>query len=81
VLFVFVFASVSVADKADYKEGELLVRFTPKANGQQRTKSEKEEILSSIDGGTIKRSHEKLVPGLNLVNLPAGDTVEKVLFF
>ena len=69
ILFVFIFISVSVAAGPEYKEGELLVRFAPKENKHQRTKTEKETILSSINGGTIKHSHEKLVPGLNVIVL------------
>ena len=77
ILFV-VTDYVSAADLG-YKEGELLVRFAPKENKHQRTKSEKEAILSSINGGTIKHSHDRIVPGLSLVKLPQGQTVDKNL--
>jgi subtilisin family serine protease len=61
-----------------YKEGELLVRFAPKPDGQQRSAIEKSQILNSLGGGTIKSSF-KIVPGLTLVELPAGLTVEDAL--
>jgi parallel beta-helix repeat protein len=65
---------------APYKEGELLVRFAPKAKGKMRSKIEKTAVLDSIslEGGTIE--HEfKIVPGLSVVKLPPGVSVEKAL--
>jgi hypothetical protein len=52
-----------------YKEGELLVRFAPKADSKQKSLNERSQILSSYNAGTIKHS-VKLVPGLSLVKLP-----------
>jgi subtilisin family serine protease len=69
--------TMAAADSS-YKPGELLVRFAPKANGKQRDKKEKERILRSLDGGTIKHKF-KLVPGLNVVKLPKGHKVKDVL--
>jgi len=69
LIILFVVTASSFAAGPEYKEGELLVRFAPKENKHQRTKTEKETILSSINGGTIKHSHEKLVPGLNVIVL------------
>ncbi len=63
---------------ADYREGELLVRFIPKSNGKSPTIKEKKKILKSIKGGTLKESYD-LVPGLTLVKLPSGKKVAKVL--
>ena len=60
------------------KPGELLVRFTPKVDGKQRSRAEKNQILTSLGGGALKRSY-KLVPGLSLVKLPAGLTVKDAL--
>ncbi|UCC22394.1 MAG: S8 family serine peptidase, partial [Planctomycetota bacterium] len=69
---------ITSAADSSYKPGELLVRFAPKANGRQRDKKEKEEILRSLDGGTIKHTF-RLVPGLNVVKLPKGHKVKDVL--
>ena len=63
---------------APYVEGELLVRFAPKADGIQRSLTEKNQILTSLGGGTIKRNF-KIVPGLTLVELPSGLTVKDAL--
>ena len=67
-----------VVPDANYVPGELLVRFAPKAEGIQRSTAEKTQILSSLGGGIIKRNY-KIVPGLSLVILPAGQTVEDAL--
>ncbi len=61
-----------------YKPGELIVHFAPKANGIQRNKQEKNQILNSFSAAAIKRNF-KLVPGLSVVKLPPGMTVEKAL--
>ncbi len=61
-----------------YKPGELIVHFAPKANGIRRNKQEKKQILNSFSAATIKRNF-KLVPGLSVVKLPPGMTVEKAL--
>ncbi|MFA6426786.1 MAG: S8 family peptidase, partial [Phycisphaerae bacterium] len=63
---------------ASYVPDELLVRFEPKSKGQQRNSTEKNQILSSLGGGSIKRNF-KIVPGLTLVKLPAGKTVKDAL--
>ena len=51
---------------ADYAPGELLVRFAPKAKGIQLSTEEKNEILTSLGGATIKHNYT-IVPGLSLV--------------
>jgi subtilisin family serine protease len=61
-----------------YKPGELLVRFAPKVNGKAPGSAEKGRILSSVGGGMVRREYG-LVPGLTLVKLPPGLTVEKAL--
>ncbi|MCK4627429.1 MAG: hypothetical protein KAT56_00425, partial [Sedimentisphaerales bacterium] len=61
-----------------YKPGELIVRFASKAKGQLRSLTEKTDILKSMGGGSIERSFT-IVPGLSLVKLPAGLTVEEAL--
>lgn len=66
------------APDANYAPGELIVRFAPKADGEQRTTAEQNAVLSAINGGTVEESC-KLVPGLTLVILPAGQTVKDAL--
>lgn len=61
-----------------YKEGELLVRFAPKANGKQKTTNEHNQILSSFNAGTVKHSYKR-VSGLTLVKLPDNLKVEDTL--
>jgi len=68
----------STLSKAQYKEGELIVRFAPKAEGIQRTIVERNAILLGLGGGEVTRTY-KMVPGLSLVKLPAGMKVKEVL--
>jgi subtilisin family serine protease len=58
-----------------YVPGEVLVRFAPKANGVQRTTAEKNQVLSSLGGGTVEYEFW-LVPGGSLVKLPPQMSVE-----
>ena len=69
---------VRASESLGYVPGELIVRFAPKADGVQRTTAERNTVLAGIDGGTVKRS-SKFVPGLSLVELPEGRTVESSL--
>ena len=71
------FAAVR-ADPLDYKPRELIVRFAPRLDGKQLTVTERNEVLALIKGGTVKHCY-KLVPGLSLVKLPAGQRVEEAL--
>jgi serine protease len=59
----------SVSLDLGYEQGEIIVRFKPKQDGKQQTLAEKNGVLSSINGGTVKHSYE-LVPGLTVVKLP-----------
>ncbi|MHC4658422.1 MAG: S8 family serine peptidase [Planctomycetota bacterium] len=68
----------TVPGDAPYEPGELIVRFAAKANGSRLTVAEKNQILSSLGGGSIKRSF-KIVPGLSVVELGEGITVEEAL--
>ena len=77
IFFAAILTSVEAAD-LPYKEGEILVRFAPKANGAQRTITERNQILSYFNTGTTKHT-TKLVPGLSLVKLPDGVSVENAL--
>jgi len=71
--------STGLAQDLNYKPGELIVRFAQKVTGEQLTKYEKQTILTSLDAGTVKHSI-MLVPGMSLVKLPEGVTVEDALF-
>lgn len=68
----------TVADGAEYVAGELLIRFAPKLDGKQMTAAEQNQILTSVNGGTIEQTF-KIVPGLTVVKLPAGLMVEDAL--
>jgi subtilisin family serine protease len=72
-LIVFVIISISIISFASndlpYKEDQILVRFSAKQGGLQRTSVERNQVLSSVDAGTVKHSF-KLVPGLTIVKLP-----------
>jgi len=77
---IFLAAVSASANAADlpYKEGELLIRFAPKADGIQRTADERNQILSSFNAGAVKKS-VRLVPGLSAVKLPANLKVADAL--
>jgi subtilisin family serine protease len=77
IYFLFILNYAGASD-LPYKEGELLVRFAPKAEGIQRTIQECNQILTTFNAGTIKKSM-KFVPGLTLVKLPESLTVENAL--
>ena len=77
IFFAAILTSVKAAD-LPYKEGELLIRFAPKADGIQRTTDERNQILSSFNAGTVKGS-VRLVPGLSVVKLPVNLTVADAL--
>jgi uncharacterized repeat protein (TIGR01451 family) len=77
VCFAFI-SNCFAASDLPYKEGELLVRFAPKAKGVQRTVNERNQLLSSLDVGQIKHSYKR-VQGLTLVKLPERQKVADVL--
>ncbi|MHC4159855.1 MAG: S8 family serine peptidase, partial [Planctomycetota bacterium] len=80
-IVVIILAGVLIPVKAGdlpYKEGELIVRFAPKADKGLRSISERNQILTSVNAGTVKTSF-KLVSGLSVVKLPAGLTVADTL--
>ena len=68
----------TVVSDANYVPGKLIVRFAAGADGKIQSAAEKSQILSSLGGATIKRNF-KIVPGLSVVKLPAGMTVEQAL--
>ena len=57
-------------------EGELLVRFSPKGEGLWPQGADKEKILAAAGGGQIKREFN-ILPGLCVVELPAGMSLEE----
>jgi serine protease len=63
---------------APYVPDELLIRFEPKSNGQQRNPAEKTQILSSLGGGYIKHNFT-IIPGLTQIKLPPGWAVKDAL--
>jgi len=67
----------AIAD-VPYKEGELIIRFERRSDGKLASLADKQQILSSLDGGTIKREFS-IVPGLNVIKLPAGMSIEDAL--
>jgi len=67
-----------ITANAEYKPGELLVRFAPKSDWSQKSTVEKQQILINLGGATIKRNF-KIVPGACVVKLPYGLTVEAAL--
>jgi serine protease len=73
VLIAFLSITISAisfsANEAPYKEDQILVRFSTKEGGLQRTSVERNQVLSAVDAGTVKQSF-KLVPGLTVVKLP-----------
>ena len=78
IAYLTAYSSVGIASELGYKEDELLVRFAPKATGMRRSTKEKDDILSTLGLGTIKREY-RIVPGLSLIKLTTGQTVEDAL--
>ncbi len=77
ICFVFISNCFAGSD-LPYKEGELLVQFSQKADSSQRTTAERDNILAAVQGATVKKT-SKFVPALTLVKLPANQTVENAL--
>ena len=79
MIFCFAFVSICAGSSDErYKEGELIVRFAPKAKGIQHSNAERNQILDSLQIGKIKKS-SGLVPGLTLVQLPENLKVKDVI--
>ncbi|MHC4740463.1 MAG: S8 family serine peptidase, partial [Planctomycetota bacterium] len=66
------------ANEPNYVEGELLVRFAPKLDATIPTKLERRAVLTAL-GGARESGSYLLVPGLTVVKLPDGVTVEQAL--
>jgi len=71
---------ITYADSPDknYAPDQLIVRFRTKDNREHINTQEKNQILSSLGGASVKHNF-KLVPGLTLVKLPANLAVEEAL--
>ena len=61
-----------------YQAGELLVCFEPKADGSFRSAEERNSLLATRNAGMVRRAWA-LVPGLALVELPGGVSIESAL--
>ena len=71
-------SNFAVRSDVPYTSDELIVRFAPKSDRIQLNSQEKLAAISSLTGASIKREF-KIVPGLSVVKLPAGLTVEKAV--
>ncbi len=78
IVSLTIYSSFVFASDLPYKPGELLVRFAATGNGKQRSMQEKNQVLASLGGGTIKHNFV-LVSGASVVKLPTGRTVEDAL--
>jgi parallel beta-helix repeat protein len=72
------FSNCAIASDLPYKEGELLVRFAKKPDGKIPTISDRNNILASVNAGTVQKSYS-IVQGLTLVKLPANIAVVQAL--
>ena len=77
IVFMCLIATANVAT-AEYIPDELIVTFAIKADGKQMATAERSNILAAIEGVTIKDC-SKEVPGMTLVKLSAGRTVEDAM--
>jgi hypothetical protein len=68
----------TVVGDAAYEPGRLIVRFAPTAKGEMPSTADKNQILGYLGGGAVERDFT-IVPGLSVVQLPAGMTVEEAL--
>jgi hypothetical protein len=75
IIFLTIYTSTGLTSDLAYVPGELLVKFAPKQDGKQRSLTEKNQILTSLGGATIKHTYT-IVPGLTLVKLPPAQTVK-----
>jgi len=78
VSFVPKTKNFTIIGNKPHKPGQLIVRFANKADGKPRSRAEKDQILNSLGAGAVKREF-KIVPGLSVVKMPPGLTVEKAL--
>ena len=74
----FYLVNISFAISAEYVPDQIIVRFASKSDGSQKTKSEKDQFLASVNAGEVKHAFKR-VPGLTVVKLPNGLSVEAAL--
>ena len=67
-----------IAENAKYRAGHLLVRFTTRPDGKKRNIHDKKKILDILGGAKIKYNFND-EPGLTLVKLPPGQSIEEAL--
>ncbi len=72
---LFVVVQGTDASDLPWVQGELIVRFAPRPDGKHTTKVERNAVLASVNGATVKRM-SKLVSGLALVSLPENKSVQ-----
>ncbi|MEN6386955.1 MAG: S8 family peptidase, partial [Phycisphaerales bacterium] len=68
----------SIVENVPYKAGEIIVRFGNKNTNQVLSMDQKFQTLSLLAGAEIKKEFE-LFPGLSVVKLPEGVTVEQAV--
>ena len=79
VIFCFaLFSNCFAGQDSAYIEDELVVKFAPKANGNQRSHAERSQVLDSFQIGKINKS-SRLVPGLTLIKLHENGKVEEAI--
>jgi subtilisin family serine protease len=72
-------SNFAVRSDVPYSPDELIVRFAPKSDRIQLNSQEKDGVINnSLAGAKLKREF-KIVPGLSVVKLPAGLSVEKAV--
>lgn len=82
----YTFNPISALEQSDIEKmleyphvpGELLVRFSPKDSGIQKSGFDKIQVLSTLGSAKIEESYQ-IVPGLSLVKLSPGQSVENAL--
>jgi subtilisin family serine protease len=71
-------SNLAFSGEPNYSPDRILVQFAPDSVGEFLGSVEKEELVESVCGGIIEHEYE-IVPGLTLVKLPKGQTVEDSL--
>jgi len=78
IVCITLFTSFCLAEDSGYQPGYILVRFAPRPDKTQHSISERNEILSYFNAGTVKESTD-FIPGLTLVELPDNVTVSQAI--
>lgn len=77
-LYLTTLLSFCLAAEHRYEPDQILVRFSPKPDKSQRSITERNQILSSVNVGTVIKSTD-FIPGLTLVELPDNVTVPQAI--